>query len=125
MAPADRFSRRGGWPSRGDFGSFGGAPVGGQRRRWSYHCSQCVDGAGFRSTDRCGNNPIANPGLWGLSFGNGGNGGDPNLLYFNAGIQNEQQGLFGSISPVPEPSSGVLLSLAGLSVFGGATSGGA
>ena len=51
--------------------------------------------------------PLANPGLWGLTFGNGGSGGDPNLLYFAAGIQNETQGLFGSIQGVeiPEPTS--------------------
>lgn len=56
-------------------------------------------------------NPIANPGLWGLTFGNGGNGGDPNVLYFAAGIQGETQGLFGAIRgvEVPEPSSSVLL----------------
>jgi uncharacterized protein (TIGR03118 family) len=46
-------------------------------------------------------NPIAIPGLWGLQFGNGHNGGDANTLYFVAGIANggnlEDHGLFGSI----------------------------
>ena len=45
---------------------------------------------------------ITNLGLWGISFGNGGNGGDVNTLYFTAGIQNETHGLFGAIAP---PSS--------------------
>jgi uncharacterized protein (TIGR03118 family) len=38
-------------------------------------------------------------GLWALSFGNGGRGGDPNTLYFTAGPDDETHGLFGSIEP--------------------------
>ena len=54
--------------------------------------------------DKC--NPIVIEGLWGLKFGNGGNGGDPDTLYFTAGIPGpppgavEDHGLFGSIQPV-------------------------
>ena len=58
-------------------------------------------------------NPIENMGLWGLIFGNGGTGGDPNTLYFTAGIAGpdniEDHGLFGNISSVPLPGSLVLL----------------
>jgi uncharacterized protein (TIGR03118 family) len=36
--------------------------------------------------------------LWALTFGNGGKGGQPNQLFFTAGIQNEQHGLFGVIN---------------------------
>lgn len=43
------------------------------------------------------NAPIQNDGLWGLRFGNGGNGGDVNTLFFAAGINDEADGLFGSI----------------------------
>jgi len=43
------------------------------------------------------NAPIDIPGLWGLRFGNGGQGASPNTLYFAAGINDEQDGLFGSI----------------------------
>jgi uncharacterized protein (TIGR03118 family) len=35
--------------------------------------------------------------LWALNFGNGGAGGDPNTLYFTAGIGEEEHGLFGSL----------------------------
>jgi len=42
--------------------------------------------------------PVANPGLWEIFFGQGGNVGDPNTLYFAAGINNERDGLFGSIA---------------------------
>jgi uncharacterized protein (TIGR03118 family) len=44
---------------------------------------------------------IVNPGLWSLTFGNGVNGGDPNTLYFSAGIDGENDGLFGSLAPIP------------------------
>ncbi|HYS28046.1 MAG TPA: TIGR03118 family protein, partial [Candidatus Limnocylindria bacterium] len=36
-------------------------------------------------------------GLWGLRVGNGGRGGDPNFVYFAAGLNDEADGLFGSI----------------------------
>jgi len=54
-------------------------------------------------------------GLWALAFGNG-TTGRMDTLYFTAGINNQQDGLFGSISIVPEPSSGLLLILGGLIV---------
>jgi uncharacterized protein (TIGR03118 family) len=38
-------------------------------------------------------------GLWTIMFGNGGNGGDPDTLYFTAGPNDESDGLFGSLSP--------------------------
>jgi uncharacterized protein (TIGR03118 family) len=43
--------------------------------------------------------PLQNDKLWTLTPGNGGNAGDPNNLYFTAGIGDEQHGLFGSIAP--------------------------
>ena len=51
-------------------------------------------------TDASGR-PIFNQALWSLTFGNGVNGGDPNTLYFTAGIDGETHGLFGSIQAVP------------------------
>ncbi len=39
---------------------------------------------------------IANPGLWAIVFRNDGVG-DPNTLYFTAGLDNQKHGLFGSI----------------------------
>ena len=55
-------------------------------------------------------NPIEIDGLWGLRVGNGGNGGDPDTVYFTAGISDEQHGLFGSIaSSVPDSSSTLAL----------------
>jgi uncharacterized protein (TIGR03118 family) len=50
-----------------------------------------------------GGNPIVIDELWALTFGNGGNGGDTNALYFTAGIAEEEHGLFGSIRSVTTP----------------------
>jgi len=44
--------------------------------------------------------PIEVPGLWAIAFGNGGSAGDAYTLYFTAGINNESDGLFGSIAAV-------------------------
>jgi uncharacterized protein (TIGR03118 family) len=38
-------------------------------------------------------------GLWSIKFGNGSNGGLANTLYFTAGVNGEQDGLFGSLAP--------------------------
>jgi uncharacterized protein (TIGR03118 family) len=39
-------------------------------------------------------------GLWALKVGNGGNGGNANTVYFTAGLDHEQHGLFGSLAAV-------------------------
>jgi len=57
-------------------------------------------------------NPLINSGLWGIAFGNGASG-SANTLYFNAGINGERDGLFGSIAAIPEPEMAWLL-VAGL-----------
>lgn len=46
------------------------------------------------------NSPIANKGLWGLSFGSGTGSGSATALYFSAGTDGESHGLFGTITPV-------------------------
>jgi len=50
-------------------------------------------------------------GLWDLTFGNGGNGGSPNALYFTDGLNGETGGLFG-VFTVPEPSTIAVLGIA-------------
>ncbi len=55
--------------------------------------------------------PIVLPGLWAIQFGNGGQGGPTNELYFAAGIGDENHGLFGEISAVPEPASWAVMLL--------------
>ena len=41
--------------------------------------------------------PVEIPGLWGLAFGNGGQAGPTNTMFFAAGPDNETHGLFGSL----------------------------
>jgi uncharacterized protein (TIGR03118 family) len=48
-------------------------------------------------------NPLQIDGLWQLIFGNGGKGGNPSVLYFAAGIQNQTHGLFGSLATCGGP----------------------
>ena len=55
--------------------------------------------------------PLAIGGLWGLVVGNGGNGGSNQSVYFTAGPDHETHGLFGILSPVPEPATLALLGL--------------
>jgi uncharacterized protein (TIGR03118 family) len=51
--------------------------------------------------------PLQIQDLWTLTNGTGANGTDPNAVYFTAGGQNEQHGLFGSLSAVTDPSQPV------------------
>ena len=45
------------------------------------------------------NKPIVIPGLWALAFGQGGNNGPTDWLYFTAGVKKETGGLFGFYAP--------------------------
>jgi uncharacterized protein (TIGR03118 family) len=63
--------------------------------------------------------PFSEQQLWGLTFGNGGLGGSPDVLYFAAGFDAAaDEGLLGALSPVPEPSSAVLV-LSAVSLLAG------
>jgi uncharacterized protein (TIGR03118 family) len=55
--------------------------------------------------------PLVDDGLWGLTFGNGGNGGNVNSLYITAGLNGEADGLFARIDSVPEPGTFFLLAI--------------
>ena len=52
-----------------------------------------------------GGGNLAIDGLWGLIPGNGAAGGSASTIYFSAGLNGESDGLFGSISAVPEPTT--------------------
>jgi uncharacterized protein (TIGR03118 family) len=51
----------------------------------------------FKNPD---NSLVTIDGLWALSFGNNGGAGSSNTLFFSAGINNEADGLFGTLTPV-------------------------
>ena len=54
--------------------------------------------------DGAGNN-ISIDGLWGIQFGNGGNGGDPTALYFVAAPNGGMHGLLGSLKPMSDSNT--------------------
>jgi hypothetical protein len=88
------------------FGEFGGDLLVGN---FSYNAGEInafdpVSGA-YQGTlaDENDNTLLAgSQGLWYLTFGNGGNGGLADTLYFTAGLNAETDGLFGAITPTPE-----------------------
>jgi len=71
-----------------------------------------VTGAPLGTLADAGSVSLVTPGLWGLIFGNGGSGGNPNSLYLTAGGPNEATGLLARIdATVPEPTTTALLAL--------------
>jgi uncharacterized protein (TIGR03118 family) len=68
-------------------------------------------GAFIETLSDINGNALVNDSLWGLMFGNNNATFNSNALYFAAGLQDENHGLFGSITAVqvPEPASLALL----------------
>jgi uncharacterized protein (TIGR03118 family) len=83
------------------FGIFGNALLVGNfgEGNPSIHAFNPTTGA-FLGTlqDESGNGIVIDE-LWDLKFGNGGAAGNPNTLYFAAGIGEEEHGLFGKLNP--------------------------
>ena len=101
------------------FGPFAGALLVGNEDDGRISAFNLATGAFLGQLLDVNGDPLANTGLWGLRVGNGGNGGNPSLLYFAAGIEDETHGLFGSISAVsvPEPGTLLLVCFASLASF--------
>jgi uncharacterized protein (TIGR03118 family) len=88
MAPAS-FGRFGGDLLVGNFGdghinAYAELPNGHFEHRGTLHADQ---------------HKLSIDGLWALEFGNAGLNGDPQTLFFTAGINDEADGLFGTITP--------------------------
>lgn len=97
------------------WGTFANALLVGNEGNGRINAFSQTNGAFLGTLTDSFNNPIVNDGLWALSTRTG-PGFDPNAVYFAAGINNETDGLFGRINPVPEPVSVSLLGLGGLAV---------
>lgn len=92
------------------FGIFGGALLVGNfgEGNPSIHAYNPTTGA-FLGTlqDEAGVGIVIDE-LWALQFGNGGNGGDVNTLYFTAGPGNEEHGLFGKLNPTTSTATSLI-----------------
>jgi uncharacterized protein (TIGR03118 family) len=93
-----------------NFGTYSSALLVGNSGDGLINAFDLTTGTFLGSLDDALNNPLAIDGLWGLSFGNGGNGGQSNELFFTAGPNNGANGLFGKITStsttsVPEPTT--------------------
>ncbi|HEY6119533.1 MAG TPA: TIGR03118 family protein, partial [Pyrinomonadaceae bacterium] len=77
-------------------------------------------GASLGTLNDQSGNPLVIDGLWALAFGNGSNGGDPNTLYFSAGLGDESHGLFGKLNAASPASVFVEFSSPTYSVSEGA-----
>jgi uncharacterized protein (TIGR03118 family) len=96
------------------FGAFGGALLVGNFGDGKINAFDLNAGTALGTLQDTTGNPIVNSGLWALLFGNGGNGGDKNTLYFTAGIGGLAHGLFGAIAP-PATILSVVNAASGLS----------
>ena len=84
-----------------NFGDFSNALLVGNFGDGTINAFSTANGAFLGTMRNAGGTPIVVQGLWGLLFGNGGNGGATNALYFTAGPGGEAHGLFGSFTPTP------------------------
>ncbi|HEX6623664.1 MAG TPA: TIGR03118 family protein, partial [Pyrinomonadaceae bacterium] len=92
------------------FGIFGGALLVGNfgRGNPSIHAYNPTTGAFLGTLQNEDGFGIEIDELWALQFGNGGNGGDVNTLYFTAGVGNEEHGLFGKLNPTTASATSLI-----------------
>jgi uncharacterized protein (TIGR03118 family) len=81
------------------FGAFAGALLVGNFGDGKINAFDATTGAALGSLQDANGSAYVIPGLWALVFGNGGSGGDRNILYITAGVGNLQHGLFTSLAP--------------------------
>jgi uncharacterized protein (TIGR03118 family) len=101
------------------FGDFSGKLLVGNFGDGMIHAFDPASGNLMGAPEKAPGQPIQIDGLWGMVFGNGGNGGKPTSLFFAAGIEDEQHGLFGRIDPVPEPGTWTLAGIGALLLVAG------
>jgi uncharacterized protein (TIGR03118 family) len=85
-----------------NFGSFSGSLIVGNFGNGHLQAFDPADGTFLGQLRDEAGKPIMIDGLWGITFGNGGNGGDRNALYFASGPDGETHGLFGSLRVVQQ-----------------------
>ena len=83
----------------GSFGTFSNDVLVGNFGDGRINAFDPVTGAFLGQLQDQAGHPIAINGLWGLAFGNGALAGDTTTLFFASGLNDEADGLFGSIVP--------------------------
>jgi len=81
------------------FGAFAGDLLVGNFGDGKINAFDPSSGAPLGTLQDTSGNALVFPGLWAVIFGNGGSGGDRNILYITAGTGNLQHGLLSSIAP--------------------------
>src|SRR5438552_5273085 len=81
------------------FGAFGGAILVGNFGNGRINAYDPVSGEFQGELSGPGGGPIAIDGLWGLRFAPAAPGAGPNTLFFTAGLNDEADGLFGTLVP--------------------------
>jgi uncharacterized protein (TIGR03118 family) len=87
-------------------GNFGDGTINAYNIGTDDYIGQLLTGAG---------SPVTIDGLWALDVGGSGSEGNSSSVYFTAGPNDESDGLFGVIAPIPEP---VTISLFGAGLAG-------
>lgn len=83
--------------SPASFGAFSNALIVGNFGDGQLHAFDPESGRYLGEFQDESGKPVVIDGLWGITFGNGGSGGDRNALYFASGPDDETHGLFGSL----------------------------
>jgi hypothetical protein len=86
-----------------DFGSLGNKLLIGNFGDGVINAYDPESGAFAGNVKDANGDPVANPGLWGIAFGNGARNQPTNTLYFAAGIGGETAGLYGRIDQGDTP----------------------
>src|SRR5207245_2365803 len=101
------------WAPFQGFGNFNNALFVGNFGDGSVNAFDFDSGEFLGAVSDANNQPIKVPGIWALEFGLGVASSSSNTLFFTAGIDNEQHGLFGTLtvnpSSLPPPEGPTLL----------------
>jgi uncharacterized protein (TIGR03118 family) len=92
------------------FGVFGSALLVGNFGDGRINAFNATTGAFLGTFNDQSGNPLEIEKLWAITFGNGVGGGDVNSLYFNAGIADEEHGIFGKLQAALPPFISLQLS---------------
>jgi len=96
------------------FGAFGGDVLVGNFGDGKINAFDPLTGAFIGTLSDSSGNPIVDNGLWAIAFDspNGAPGAlNPNELFFTAGPNRGEDGLFGAITAVPEPAAWTLIAM--------------